>query len=91
MTKIPTKEELLKKLKSEREFVDVLKKAPENERKQILSAIDYIAGSMIDAFFYVAANPTENDKSEGLDKAMKTGDGIIKENDGSPINLKEQK
>jgi len=85
-----TKEEILKKLKSEPEFMRVLKKAPGEERKQILATIEYIAGSFFDAMMFVAANKEAAERSEDLQAAMKTGDGIIKENDGSPLNSKGQ-
>ncbi len=90
MTKIPTKEEALKKIKSDPSFMLVLKKAPAEERKQILATIDHVAGALIDSILFVAANQKGNGSSEDLEQAMKNGDGIIKENDGSPINQKAQ-
>jgi len=90
MTKIPTKEETLKKIKSDPSFMSVLKKASIEERKQILATIDHVAGSFFDAMMFVAANKEAAERSEDLQAAMKTGDGIIKENDGSPLNSKGQ-
>lgn len=91
--KIPTREQYFKKLRSDPLYVALLKKAPAEERKQIINTIEHIAGSLLDAmtmgFSAVKENPQIVDE---LAEALKTGGGIIKESDGSPItsNVEEK-
>lgn len=84
--RIPTQEEYFKKLRSDPTYISLLKKASLDERKKIINTVEYIAGSMLSAltagFSSVGSDP---ESAKELIEAMKTGEGIIKESDGSPI------
>jgi len=85
--KIPTKQEYFKMIRSNPEYLSLLKKIPEaDERRKAIHTVEYIAGSIFDALLMISADASKNPEvSEKISAAMKTGDGIIKENDGSPI------
>jgi len=88
--KIPTKQEYFKKLRSNQEYQALLKKIPNvEERKRAINTIEYIMENFINAFSMVASEAAKNPESaEKIMEALKTGDNIIKENDGSPIDPK---
>lgn len=89
--KIPSKEECFRKLKSDPAFLSLLKKAPLEERKQIINTIDHVAGSLFDALMFVRSQAnTNSEASQEILEALKTGDGIIKESDGAPMAKKPE-
>jgi len=92
MSKIPTKEEYFKTLRSHKVYSAILKKAPDDAaRRQIISTVEYIASSLFDGVLPVMATATSNPESaEKISEALKTGDNIIKESDGAPIAPKSK-
>ena len=91
--KTPTKQEYFKILRSNPEYLSLLKKIPEaNDRKKAINIVEYVAGNIYDALIMMNASSKQN--PEILDKiseALKTGDGIIKENDGSSVVQNQDK
>ncbi|NBO99486.1 MAG: hypothetical protein EBU90_05065 [Proteobacteria bacterium] len=91
--KTPTKQEYFKILRSNPEYLSLLKKIPEaHERKKTINIVEYVAGNIYDALIMMNASSKQN--PEILDKiseALKTGDGIIKENDGNPVVQNQDK
>jgi hypothetical protein len=87
MSKIPTKEEYFKKLRSNEGYIAVLKKAPDEEtRKRIISTVEHVAGSLFDGILPVLGSlKSDPEAASKISEALKTGIGIIKENDGAPI------
>lgn len=84
--KIPTKDEYFKKLRSNSQYLENLKQAPAEERKQIINTIEYIMGSIFDSMSHAFSNMNSNpDIQKEIVEALKTGNGIIKENDGEPF------
>lgn len=90
--KLPTKQEYLKKLKSNSDYLSLLKKIPDSdERKRAIYTVEHIVGNLFDALMMASISSNENpEASEKISKALKTGDGIIKESDGAPIEPKEK-
>lgn len=90
--KIPTKQEYFKQLRSNKEYLSLLKKIPDStERKTAINTVEHIVGSLFDALSMVSAVAKENpEAAEKISQALKTGDGIIKESDGAPIEPKEK-
>jgi len=87
MSKIPTREEYLKQLRNHKDYLAVLKKAPSiDERIKIISMVEHIAGSLFDGVIPVLGTlKSDPSASEKISEALKTGEGIIKESDGSPL------
>lgn len=87
-----SKQEYLKELRSNKEYLDLLKKLPEaSERKKVISTVEYITGNLFDALMMINSSLQENpEASEKISQALKTGNGIIKESDGAPIEPKEK-
>ena len=84
--KIPTQEEYFKKLRSDPLYISLLKKASPEERKKIINTVEYVAGSMLEALSVgMGAMNSDPEMAQEIVEALKTGDGIIKESDGSPI------
>lgn len=85
-----TKQEYFKKLRSNQEYQSILKKIPDaEERKRAINTVEYIVGNFIDAMLFARSSAAENPESaEKIMEALKTGDNIIKESDGSPIDPK---
>lgn len=89
--KIPTKDEYFKKMRSDPDFLSLLKRASTQERKQILSTIEYFAESMYDMMIEAMASTVSNPGiSNEIDEALKNGVNIVKESDGSPITPKQK-
>lgn len=89
--KIPTREEYFKKLRSDPLYLALLKKAPAEERKQIINTVEYVAGTMLEALTLgVGAMKEDPQTAQDLIEALKTGSGIIKESDGTPIAKKPE-
>ena len=86
MKKIPTKEEYLKSLRSNADYLAVLKAVPAEERKQIIDTVEHVTTVMLEALTMVSVHSQQDPKlAQQIIEAMKTGEGIIKENDGSPV------
>lgn len=86
MKKIPTKEEYLKSLRSNADYLAVLKAASAEERKQIIDTVEYVTTVMLESLTMISAKTQQDPKlAQQIIEAMKTGEGIIKENDGSPV------
>jgi len=47
MKKIPTKEEYLKELRSNQDYLEILKAAPKEDRKQIINTVEHVATKML--------------------------------------------
>ena len=92
MSKIPTKEEYFKALRNHKAYAAILKKAPDAAtRKQIISTVEHIAGSLFDGVIPVMMTASANPEgAEKISEALKTGDNIIKESDGAPIAPKSK-
>jgi hypothetical protein len=90
--KIPTKQEYFKQLRSNKEYLSILKGIPDAaERKKAINTVEYIIGSLFEAFTMSKISSKENPEAEEkISQALKTGDGIIKESDGAPIEPKEK-
>lgn len=88
MSKIPTKKEYLNKLRNHPDYVTLIKKVQSNEeRKQIVSRVEFFANTMFDAVFSVVGHAQQNpEANQKIMEALKTGDNIIKESSGEPIN-----
>ena len=86
MKKIPTKEEYLKSLRSNADYLAVLKAASAEERKQIIDTVEHVTTVMLESLTMISAQTQQDPKlAQQIIEAMKTGEGIIKENDGSPV------
>jgi hypothetical protein len=87
MSKIPTKDDYLKQLRSNEAYQAILKKAPDQEmRKRIISQVEYFASSMFDGIMPVLSSlKADPAAAEKISEALKSGTGIIKESDGAPI------
>lgn len=86
MKKIPTKEEYLKELRSNQDYLAILKAAPKEDRKQIINTVEHVATKMLEALTFMSAQVKQDPKiAKEIVEALKTGDGIIKESDGAPI------
>jgi hypothetical protein len=84
--KIPTKEEYFKKLRSDKDYQSLLKAAPSDERQRIINTVETVMSSMFEAFSLMASNAKGDPNiAKEVTEALKTGVGIIKESDGSPI------
>jgi hypothetical protein len=91
MKNIPTKEEYFKKFRSNPDYQAILKAAPAHERKQIINTVERVAATMLEALSMLAVNANQDPAaSQQIIEALKTGDGIIKESDGAPINSKHE-
>ena len=82
-----TKEEFLRHLNSDKAYYSILKAASTpDEKKKVKSQVESFITTMFDAlmpvFSMAAQDPEAMNK---ISEALKTGDGIIKESDGSPI------
>lgn len=89
--KIPTKEEYLKALRSNKDYQAVLKSAPNDERKKIIATVEMVTTSMLEAFSTVAAQTKQDPNfAKEVDEALKDGINIIKESDGSTLTTKEK-
>lgn len=90
--KIPTKQEYFKQLRSNKEYLSLLKKFPDDvERRQAINVVEHVAGNLFEALLMSAAAIKQNpEAAEKISQALKTGEGIIKESDGSPIEPKEK-
>lgn len=88
--KIPTKEEYFKNLRSDPLYRSILKNIPNEERKRAIETIEHIAGSILEGLTLAAGAMKQDPNIEQeLIEAMKTGDGIIKESDGSSVVQKK--
>lgn len=86
--KIPTQKEYFNKLRSNPLYVALLKKAPPEERKQIINTVEYFTGNLLEALTLSMSAMKEDPKTaQDLIEALKAGNNIIKENDGAPIEL----
>ena len=85
--KLPTKVEFLTKLSTDKTYYNLIKSLPDvEERKRVKAQIENFASTMYDAILPIFS-ATEQDPNllSKISEALKTGDGIIKENDGSPF------
>ena len=86
MKKIPTKEEYLKSLRSNQDYLEILKASPKEDRKQIINTVEHVATKLLEALTFMSAQVKQDPKiAQEIVEALKTGDGIIKESDGAPI------
>ena len=91
MKKIPTKEEYLKELRSNQDYLEILKATPKEDRKQIINTVEHVATKMLEALTFMSSQMKQDPKiAQEIVEALKTGDGIIKESDGAPIESKEK-
>jgi len=90
--KTPKKQDYFKQLRSNKEYLSLLKKIPDAaERKQAINTVEHIVSSLFDALMMANVEAKKNPEAEEkISQALKTGDGIIKESDGSPIEPKEK-
>jgi hypothetical protein len=82
-----TKDEYLKALRTNPSYSAVLKKAStKEERQKIINTVEYIVGNLFDVI-HLAMGQMNSDPAieKQIFEALKTGDGIIKESDGSPV------
>ena len=82
-----SKEELLKKLRSDPEYSKVLKSMSSSEqRRDAISVVEHIVGSLYDGLLLVSSTAQQDPEiSDKISEALKTGGNIIKESDGSPL------
>jgi hypothetical protein len=87
MSKIPTRDDYLKQLRSNEAYQAILKRAPDQDtRKRIVANVEHFARSMFDGVMPVlAALKSDPEGAAKISEAIKSGVGIIKESDGAPI------
>lgn len=87
MKEIKTKDDFFKTLRSNEAYTSILKALEtKEERQNLINTVEYVTGNLFDALSFVTAQMNSNPEAEKqiLD-ALKTGEGIIKESDGSVI------
>lgn len=85
--KLLTKAEYLTQLNTDKLYYNLLKSIPDvEERKRVKARIESFATTMYDALLPVFSSAQQDPEMlSKISEALKTGDGIIKESDGSPI------
>ena len=88
MKDIGSKEELLKRFRDDPEVAAVLKKAPNAlDAAKALKTVEYMLGTLYEAIVPAMAQMKQDPAAvTKISEALKSGEGIIKESDGSPIN-----
>lgn len=93
MKEIKTKDDFFKMLRSNEAYTSILKALKtKEERQNLINTVEYVTGNLFDSLSFVTAQMNSNPEAEKqiLD-ALKTGEGIIKESDGSVITPPQTK
>ena len=87
-----TKNDYFKMLQSNPEYVEIMKRfSNEAEREKIKNTVESFASTFFDALSTVVSTISSNPEIENqITEALKTGDGIIKESDGSPLQADQK-
>lgn len=82
-----SKEEFIRYLNSDKQYFSVFKAFPDaTERKKAKTQVENFAAVMFDALMPALAAMAEDPEAiSKISEALKTGEGIIRENDGAPI------
>jgi len=79
-------EDYLKNLRSDPTHAALIKKVPQEERKKVINLVEYITSTLFESMtLAMSAAASDPEISQQLTEALKDGNGIIKESDGSPI------
>jgi len=90
--KIPTKQEYLKKLRLNRDYLAILKKTPEDQRKKIIGIVESIIEPLYDGIVLGINTANKNPEiAQQLSESLENDNNIIKESDGQPIKSKQEK
>jgi hypothetical protein len=81
------KEDIFRKIYSDPAFSSTFNRLKDpQEKARALATVEHVVGSLFDALIpSVAAMHQDPAAASRISEALKTGDGIIKESDGSPI------
>ena len=87
MKNIGSKEDLLRHFYADPQVAEVLKRSTnEVDKLRAMRTVEYFLGTMYDAVIPALAKMKEDPAAAAqISEALKTGEGIIKESDGSPI------
>lgn len=84
-------EEYLKILRSDPTHTSLLKQVPAPDRKKVINTVEHITQSLFESLALVMGEMNSNpDVLQEIEEALKDGNGIIKESDGSPISLVDE-